>query len=315
MRLARYVGNGQIAIVDEPIPQCPQGGLLVKTAACGLCSGELMDWYMDRKIPHVLGHEVSGEVVESQDERFPIGSSVFAHHHAPCLTCDRCRSGHFVHCPQWKSTKLVPGGMAEYFAVSRELLNDTWRTDSLRAIDAALIEPLACVQKSLRRGRWQPGEPVAIVGLGAMGLMHALICGSDAVGFEIAGSRIAWADELGIRVNQPGQFPVVIVCPGSAAAVQKGIELCDIGGRLVLFAPLPPASPLELDLEKLYFRDIELVTSYSCGPDDCRAALDSLRSDRVQAESVVSDFISLDELPRAYLQMKRGGILKAMVVF
>jgi hypothetical protein len=57
MKLARYVGGGRIEIRDEPEPTLPPGGLIVKTEASGLCSGELMDWYMERKVPHVLGHE------------------------------------------------------------------------------------------------------------------------------------------------------------------------------------------------------------------------------------------------------------------
>jgi NADPH:quinone reductase-like Zn-dependent oxidoreductase len=72
MRLARYVGDGKVAIVEEVEPNCPDGGLLIQTEACGLCSGELMSWYMDRKVPHVIGHEVAGVVLESNDERFLI---------------------------------------------------------------------------------------------------------------------------------------------------------------------------------------------------------------------------------------------------
>src|SRR4051794_26553745 len=149
MKLARYIGGGQIAILDEPAPTCPPGGLLVKTEASGLCSGELMDWYMDKKVPHVLGHEVAGIVVESQDDRFQVGSRVFPHHHAPCMQCSYCQKQLHVHCEQWKRTKLIPGGMAEYFAVAPENLTDTIEVSELRAIDAALIEPLACVVKSI----------------------------------------------------------------------------------------------------------------------------------------------------------------------
>src|SRR3954464_12385435 len=109
MKLARYIGNGEVAIVEEAPPTLPDGGLLVRTEACGLCSGELMSWYMDRKIPHVLGHEVAGIVGESADDRFPVCSRVFPHHHAPCLQCDHCARGQYVHCEQWKRTKLDPG--------------------------------------------------------------------------------------------------------------------------------------------------------------------------------------------------------------
>src|SRR5471030_1988512 len=166
MKLARYVGNGQVEIIDEPAPVCPTGGLLVRTEACGLCSGELMSWYMDKKIPHVLGHEVAGIVVQSQDARFPVGCRIFPHHHAPCLDSEFCRSGRYVHCAQWKRTKLEPGGMAEYFAVARENLTDTLIVDDLRPIDAALIEPLACVMKSIRLGANPNASSVAVIGLG-----------------------------------------------------------------------------------------------------------------------------------------------------
>src|ERR1041385_1551961 len=138
MKLARYIGDGEIAIVEEPAPCITEGGLLIKTEASGLCSGELMDWYMERKVPHVLGHEVAGKVIESEDERFPVGSRVFPHHHAPCMNCELCVKGLHVHCRQWKSTKLNPGGMAEIFAVPKENLSDTIKVDDLRPQDAAL---------------------------------------------------------------------------------------------------------------------------------------------------------------------------------
>ena len=51
--LAQYIGQGQVEIVPQPMPSCPPGGVLVRTEACGLCSGELMSWYMDQKMPHV----------------------------------------------------------------------------------------------------------------------------------------------------------------------------------------------------------------------------------------------------------------------
>ncbi|RYG35126.1 hypothetical protein EON81_13615 [bacterium] len=157
-RVARYMGGGRVEIVAEPQVDLPPGGLIVRTEASGLCSGELMAWYMDKKVPHVLGHEVAGIVERSDDDRFPVGSRVFPHHHAPCLKCDECARGAYVHCPQWRSTKLRPGGMADRFAVPAENLNDTLRVDDLRPIDAALIEPLACVVKAFRQGgvAWTP---------------------------------------------------------------------------------------------------------------------------------------------------------------
>lgn len=317
MRLARYLGKGCVSIEEEPAPSCPSGGLVVQTEASGLCSGELMDWYMDAKIPHVLGHEVSGRVIESWDKRFPVGSRVSPHHHASCLRCEACLRGDEVHCEQWRATKLIPGGMSEVFAVTEQHLTDTRLTDHLRPQDAALIEPVACVRKSIRRASLRMGDRVAVIGLGTMGLAHALLL-PDCVAFDLLPQRLQWARNLGIDAREPStdqEFDSVFLCPGTEPALRFALELLAPGGTLNLFSPLPPPAQVVIGLNDLYFRDIRLVSSYSCGPTDTKAALDDLASNRIRAEHLVSHFIALDELPRAYEQMKKGEILKAMVMF
>ncbi|MFZ4509075.1 MAG: alcohol dehydrogenase catalytic domain-containing protein [Fimbriimonas sp.] len=316
MRVARYIGEGNVAIVEEPMPSCPPGGLLVQTEACGLCSGELMQWYMDQKIPHVLGHEVAGIVVESDSPSFPVGTRVFPHHHAPCLQCEDCRRGLYVHCPTWRKTKLVPGGMADFFAVAPENLTDTHVIDDLTPEDGALIEPLACVAKSIRMAS-PGGQSVAVIGLGVMGLLHMLVM-PGAVGYDLSPRRIEWATNLGLQALHPDQMmpaDVIIVCPGSQATLDLATRHVCPGGTIVLFAPQPPGERTILDANRLYFADVTLRNAYSCGPDDTAVALQWIRESKVRANQVVSDFIALDELPKAYHAMKRGDILKAMVRF
>lgn len=346
MKLARYTGGGEIAILEEDAPSCPPGGLLVRTLASGLCSGELMDWYMDRKIPHVLGHEVCGEVVESQDERFPVGSQVAPHHHAPCLECELCRRGAYVHCEQWKRTKLIPGGMAEFFGVPAENLTDTiligskpnhWHDAEwgeprqIEAADAALVEPLGCVVKSYWRGahhlrQSHDQDAIAVIGLGFMGVMHLLRhrryeqkeAPLNLVGYDTNPKRIAWASRLGFEVRTPDQSSpadVIFVCPGSAEAVLFALQIARPDATIVLFSPLTPPGEMVLPINGLYFKDLQVVTSYSCGPDDTASAYRLLCEGYVKSEQVVSDFISLDELPGAYKAMKAGEILKPMVLF
>ncbi len=317
MKLARYVGNGQVEIVDEPRPSCPEGGVVIRTEACGLCSGELMDWYMDRKIPHVLGHEVVGIITESQDDRFPVGGRMFAHHHAPCLACDLCRAGRFVHCEQWKQTKLIPGGMAEYFAVPHNNLNDAFLVGDMQAKDAALIEPVACVCKSMRLAG-NPTSDVAVVGLGTMGLIHCL-CMPESVGLDTNLSRVEWAKTKGVDAFIPdevtGKFDCIFVCPGSQGAFDFALKLARPEAIIVMFAPLPPGETLKIPQE-VYFEDIQILNSYSCGPDDTKQAFEKyLATGIVKGEDVVSDFVAIEALPYAYQKMKAGEILKAMVVF
>lgn len=317
-RLARYIGDGRVEIVEEPMPVCPPGGLLVQTEACGLCSGELMSWYMDQKLPHVLGHEVAGIVRESQDERFPVGSRVFPHHHAPCMACDLCRRGRYVHCPQWKRTKLRPGGMAEWFCVDAENLSDTHITDDLGAIDAALLEPFACVMKSVRLAQIEPGDRIAVIGLGVMGLMHlAAVVAHQPIGYDFNEARRTWAQSQGFRAAAPEDAQpaeVVFVCPGSQAAFDFALTMVQPGGTVVLFAPLGPGEHLAVP-QSAYFKEIKLVPSYSSGPLDTALAIAAIRNGELRAEQVISEFIPLADLPLAYGEMKAGRILKPMVIF
>lgn len=333
MRVGRYLGGGLVAVDDAPVPECPAGGLLVRTAACGLCSGELMEWYMDQKAPHVLGHEVAGWVEQSEDERFQVGDLVFVHHHAPCFECDLCRRGAYVHCPRWKSSRLDPGGMSEFFAAGPDNLTDAFVVEGIVPDAAALIEPLACVVKSMGRAGFsfeaeeseeEGGDegveetPCAVVGLGSMGLAHLLLSPEGSVGFETNPARRAWAEGLDLRARPPetGQsFTTVFVCPGSQEALDFAFSIAAEDATVVLFAPLPPARPARLDLHHSYFRDIRLITSYSCGPKDTRTAYGLLAAGLVAPEQIVSDWIGLEDLPAAYGSMKRGEILKAMVRF
>jgi len=300
------------------MPACPPGGLLIRTQACGLCSGELMSWYMDRKIPHVLGHEVAGAVLRSEDSRFKVGDLVFPHHHAPCMHCSFCAEGLYVHCDQWKRTKLVPGGMAEVFGVPYENLTDTQTVNDMRPNDAALIEPLACVMKSLRLGA--PSSELnrnAVIGLGVMGLMHLIMLAGSAIGYDLNPARVVWASELGLQARTPDEVQmasVIFVCPGTQGAFDFALRIARPGATVVMFAPLAPSQDLRLP-QDLYFKDIKIVHSYSCGPDDTLAAGKAIGAGRLRAEQVVSHFIGIEELPVAYEEMKAGRILKPMVVF
>lgn len=208
--------------------------------------------------------------------------------------------------------------MAEFFAAAKENLNDCLRVDDLRAVDAALIEPLACVMKSFRMAGVSldclPSR-CAVIGLGVMGLMHLLLMPGGA-GYDLNPQRIEHARQLGLRTpEQDEPADLAIVCPGSKAALDRAIAMIQPGGTIVLFAPMPPEEETPIDLNRLYFKDVRLVNSYSCGPDDTRAALEAIRAGKIQAEQVVSDFVGIHDLPEAYKRMKSGEILKAMVVF
>ena len=146
MKVARLYRFNDIRIEDVPVPEPGPRDALVKTRVCGICSGDVMPWYIERKAPLVLGHEPSGEIVDvgSEVTSFSKGDRVFVHHHAPCFTCNFCRRGDYVHCSIWRSSQLVPGGVSEYILVpSVNLENDTLSlSEGMVSKTAPLSSPL-----------------------------------------------------------------------------------------------------------------------------------------------------------------------------
>ncbi|TAM58327.1 sorbitol dehydrogenase [bacterium] len=332
MRALRLYDVDRLEIEELEVPRPRAGELLVRTRASGICSGDLMDWYVRRKAPLVLGHEPAGEVVALGEgvEGFQIGDRVALHHHAPCFACAYCRRGAYVHCPAWRSSRLVPGGIAEYILVPRENLGDTLLLPAALPFDAAsMTEPVACVAKSLRRGGVGEASRVLVIGLGAMGLLH--VVAAKARGAEVCGvdfnawrreralalcADAVWSPDDGAAAREHGPFDVVIVGPGSPQAWRAGIDACASGGTVVLFTPTPEGVETALDGCSLYLREITLVPSYSAGPNDMREALQWLGRGIVTPAQVVTDRVTLDGAAQAYARMRAGGAaLKTIVEF
>ena len=64
MRVAMYYNNHDVRLEEMPVPEIGPGELLLKVEASGLCGSDVMEWYRIQRAPMVLGHEVSGEVVQ-----------------------------------------------------------------------------------------------------------------------------------------------------------------------------------------------------------------------------------------------------------
>jgi len=282
-----------------------------------------MGWYIRRKAPLVLGHEPAGVVVQSHNAEFLPGDRVFVHHHAPCFECRACARGDFVQCAAWRTSSIDPGGLAEFFRVPRENLRDSLKLpETMPFADGSLIEPLACVMKSLRRSGVRRGDTMFVVGLGVMGLMHALVAqkrGVHVAGSDLIESRRAFASTLGIEAVGPDKgfagADVVICGPGSPEALRNAFAAVAPGGTVVMFTALEPGIPFTFDPNDLYFRDVSFVPSYSCGPPDTREALQTIARGIVTAQRLGASYYPLEEAPAAYAALRRSEILKPIITF
>jgi len=341
MRAAVLYDIDDIRIEDRPIPSLRGGDLLVRTLASGICSGDVMPWYIRRKAPLIFGHEPAGEIVAIGDPAphdregvpFRIGERVFVHHHAPCFACRACERGDYVQCTAWRASKIEPGAMAEYFRVPAENLGDTLRLPAdLSAEAGSLVEPLACVVKSLRRARPRAGDTIYMVGLGVMGLLHVAVArshGHVVFASDFSEPRRALAQSLGahtfdagsdvvteLQAQTHGRGAEIVICgPGNAAALDHAIAACAPGGTVVQFTPFEPGTPYTFDQSTAYFRDLTLVASYSCGPDDTRVALDVLQKKTVTPSMLGATVTTLDGVAAAYADLRSGRAVKPIVLF
>jgi L-iditol 2-dehydrogenase len=338
MRIARLYDFGDIRVESSARPEVGPDDILVRASACGICSGDIMPWYIRRKAPLVLGHEPVGVVAEAGAavRDFRAGDRVFVHHHAPCFNCSPCRRGEYVQCATWRSSKISPGGMAEYFAVGAVNQRDTLKLpDELGDLDAVLIEPAACVVKSMRRSGLRPGESILVIGLGIMGMMHVRLArhlgAGRIIGADLFETRAARARELGadfgIKVSgdnlvesvreatNGAMADVVIVGPGTSRAIATGIACAGKGATVVQFTATPPEDEMTVRPHDLYFNETRLVPSYSCGPDDTREALSLVRRGVLSAKDLVTHQFPLARVSEAYEQAQKPESLKVVVTF
>lgn len=322
---------GETRVEEVPRPRPGPGEAVIEVEACGVCSGEGVPWYVNRKVPIVLGHEVVGRISEVGEGVDParVGERVFAHHHVPCGECHPCRRGHPSSCRLFRETALDPGGYAEYLRVPRENFQRDTPTipPGIALEEAVFLEPVACSVRAFRRLRLRKGESLALVGLGSMGLLNLRLArrlgASPIIGSDFFPERREIAARTGADlVIDPAVQDLrkeveaitdghgadrVIVGPGTAEALQAALAVAGPGGTVLQYTPTPRDDPLQIDTYRFYFDELTLIASYSAGPQDTREALDIISEGEVHLADLVTGRFGLDGVDEAMKLIGKGG--------
>src|SRR3989338_2894818 len=177
MKVGMYYNNSDVRVEEMPIPKLGDKDVLIRVEACGICGSDIMEWYRIKKAPLVLGHELSGEVVEVGKEinKYEEGDRVFATHHVPCNECTTCYNGNETACEVFHTeNNFKPGGFSQYLRVSGRSVDKGMMKlpSSMSYEQATFIEPLATVIRGFRTMELKPDDSVLILGTGLIGLMH-----------------------------------------------------------------------------------------------------------------------------------------------
>ncbi len=313
-----YYNNKDVRLEEVQTPQVGPGELLVKILACGICGSDVMEWYRINKAPLVLGHEATGEIVETGEgvERFKIGDRVFVSHHVPCNTCHYCLGGNHTVCDTLRSTNFDPGGFAEYIRVPRINVDRGvfLLPDNMSFEDGTLIEPLACVVRGQRLARIEPGHTVIVIGSGISGLLHVLLARTTGAGRVIATDvnthRLNIAKKFGadfvipahedvpsqlLKLNNNRLADRVIASTGAIPALNTALQCVDRGGTVLFFAPTDPGVDLPIQFNDFWRDGINLMPTYGAAPIDITAAIDLISSRRIPVREMITHRLGLAE--------------------
>ena len=350
MRAAIWNGPGSMEIGTAPDPVCPEDGVLLQVLACGVCGTDVRSFYNgDRRIeaPWVLGHEISGEVVEIGPRAeaevsasgISLGDAVHCISTLWCGRCRLCRGGAENLCLNGELMGFDhPGAYADRVAIPNIALKNLFRIpDGLSPAHATFADPLSdviCGHKDIAIGL---DDTVVVIGAGPVGTAHAALARLQGAGqvllleratprLELARAivgdeRIAYIDTEDRDGNAAVMSAtdgfgadVVIVACSSDVAQQDAMEMAAPRGRVMFFGGLPKGtSHIAFPSNVLHYKEVQVHGSYASRHRDQVAALDMLAADVGGIRSVVSDIIGLDETPDAFPRIRAGEALKVVV--
>jgi L-iditol 2-dehydrogenase len=314
----------------------------VKVQAALTCGTDLKVFrrgYHARMIrpPAVLGHELAGDIVEtgSEVERFQVGQRVVAANSAPCDQCYFCSRGQENLC---EDLLFNNGAYAEYIRIPGRIVRRNLYEipDHIGYQDAALVEPLACVMRGLEEMRLHPGDTVAVIGLGPIGLMFVrLVKTLDArviavgrrktqldkaarMGADELISLDAVADPIDAvtRLTYRGRgADATVEAVGTPETWQWAIRMVRSGGTVNLFGGCPTGSEITLDTSQLHYAEITLKSSFHHTPAHIRRALDVIIRGDIRAADFITGAAPLSDLLGVFRHMmSRNGHLKTAIL-
>jgi L-iditol 2-dehydrogenase len=332
MKTAFVKESSIISVEETEKPPLGSGDILVQMHACGICGSDLEKVFGSYGQPSMkLGHEPAGVVLEVGSNVTDIkkGDRVFTHHHVPCYSCHYCNHGNETMCKKYYETNLSPCGLSEEYVVPE------WNVfhggvlklpESMTFEEAAMIEPLACCVRAWEKYDYQEGDSVAIFGVGPTGMMHVMTAQAKKFSkifcFDVNDFRLDFAKKFNVSdaINSMDEkriekifdqtekrgVDVAIVATSSLKALEDAIEIVRKGGAIMMFGVPSKGAKIDLDMSKIYSKEITLVTSYAASDKDTKEALRLIESSEIDVEKLVTHTYPILDSQKAFDHARSG---------
>ena len=321
-----------ISIDETKEPVLNSGDVLVQMHACGICGSDLEKVFGEYGQPSMrLGHEPAGIIIDigSSVTEFKKGDRVFTHHHVPCYSCHFCKHQNETMCQKYYETNLSPCGLSEEYLVPE------WNVshggilklpDSMTFEQAAMIEPLACCVRAWKKFSYREGDSAAVFGIGPTGMMHVMIAQTKKFSkifcFDVNDFRLNFAKKFNITdsVNSMDEnkkqkilthtegrgVDVAIVATSSLNALDDAIDMVRKGGIVMMFGVPSKGAKINLDMSKIYSKEITLLTSYAASDHDTQEAVHLIDSGHIDVKQLVTHTYPIQDSQKAFEHARSG---------
>jgi L-iditol 2-dehydrogenase len=327
-------GKEDLRMERIALPRAAPGEVVVRVGAALTCGTDLKVYRrgyhaMMLKPPIVFGHELAGTVTEVGPgvTRFVPGDRILPMNSAPCDACFFC-----LHQQQNLCADILfnNGAYAEYMRIPARIVEkNTFAIPANIPLEhAALTEPLACVVHGLNQTSPQPGDTMAVIGAGPIGLMFIHVASLRGIRViaavkrddQVAAGRLFGASEVvqiapgpnsaadtvaAVRALTPDArgADIVIEAVATPATWEQAVAISRIGGIVNFFGGPPSGTTVALDTNRLHYGDITLKASFHHTPAACAAAFTLICDPKFKAAEFITRTAALTEVPAVFARM------------
>jgi L-iditol 2-dehydrogenase len=320
-------GPGSMSLQEVPEPAPGPGELAIRPAYVGICgtdlellAGDVDPAYV--RYPLIPGHEWSGviETTGAGVKGLQPGQRVIAEGIIPCRTCARCIRGETNLCETYDELGFTrPGAAARQVIVPAQVAHVL--PDSVSLAEAALAEPAAVAWRALGRGEPRPGDRVAVVGDGTVGLIVAHLAGlfspAEVAVYGLRPGQARLAAELGATgfegvdsadgcLDHRG-FDLVVEAAGTAPAVEAAIGLARRGGRVVLVGLAGNDVTARFPIDVAVNNDLRVSASFAYTSGAWAEVAGLLRAGRIRLGPLITHRFPFEDYAGAYQALRNGS--------
>jgi 2-desacetyl-2-hydroxyethyl bacteriochlorophyllide A dehydrogenase len=335
MKAGILYNANDIRLGEAPTPTIRPNEVLMESKAAGICGTDLHIYrgeFVGRvSYPAIQGHEFGGLIVEvgSEVHGYQPGDRVVVDPIISCHNCPACLTGHLNACRTLKLLGVdLEGGYGQYVAVPVDRILPL--PDSVPLVQAPMVEMYALGHHILQRGQVQPGETVAILGSGKLGLsILDVLCHSVSPGVTIVTDlqpfRLETAKKLGadhtLNISEIDPVEQVLELTGGVgvdcvieavghyhlvadqeAPLAQAVMMIRSGGRIVTTGLGEQLSALHF--KTLVLKEAQIIASrVTCG--EFPRAIQMMSRGLLHPDLLITDVMPLENITAAFAQVDR----------